>query len=207
MNGERDAAPRPGPAGMAMGTAPGADELAGARVALRARQGSGARYDASAAPARELYWARLGTAYFARQLNELSDAALWAASSRSGWTRRRVIAAVGLEGRAIAQAIALATSGPSEEFADVGAGALDLAETLPATALRHLVTHAAIHLDVTWRDLTDAQWDLPIEGVSCTIARESVFARARSLWASALDLRASGRLADAPPDFVAALEV
>lgn len=183
----------------------GTDELAAARAVLRARQGSGARYDAPAAPARELRWARLGTAYFARKLNELHDAALWAASSRAGWTRRRIVASVGLEARAIAQAITLATGGPTDEFADVDTSALDLAETLPAAALRHLVTHAAIHLDVTWRDLTDAQWDLPLEGMPFATVRDSAFARARTLWAGALDLRSGGRLADAPPDFVSAL--
>lgn len=187
--------------------AEGGRELEAARAALRARQGGGARYDASSAPATELRWARLGTAYFARKLNELNDVALWEASSRPGWTRRRVIAAVGLEGRAMAQAITLATGGPGEEFADVGADALDLAETLPPAALRHLVTHAAIHLDVTWRDLTDAQWDAPLEGVVYATARETVVARARSLWTGAVDLRAGGRFADAPPDLVADLGV
>ena len=59
-----------------------------ARAALRELQGRGARYDAAAAPARELDWARRGTAYFARLLNNLSDEDLDAPSALPGVSRR-----------------------------------------------------------------------------------------------------------------------
>lgn len=124
------------------------DTLIVALAALQARQGMGARNDAPGAPARELSWARLGAAYFARKLDELPDAALWMVSARPGWTRRRVIAACALQARALAQSITRAIGAPSDEVADTDEHALDLAETLPAHALRYLVTHAEIHLNV-----------------------------------------------------------
>ena len=181
------------------------DRLDAARAALRARQGQGARYDAASAPARHLAWARLGAAYFARQLNDIPDAALWTAADRPGWTRRRVIAACALEARALAQAIQLATGGPTDEFADTDAAALDLAETLPAHALRHLVAHAEIHLNVVWRDLTDAQWDSRLAGLAVASPRDTALLRARTLWRSAIDLGTGGRWRDAPADARAAL--
>ncbi|MBP7002177.1 maleylpyruvate isomerase family mycothiol-dependent enzyme [Amaricoccus sp.] len=76
-----------------------------AREALRARQGAGARYAAAAAPARELAWARRGTAYFARKLRELTEAELTGPSLLPGWTRAHVIAHVGYNARALAQRV------------------------------------------------------------------------------------------------------
>ena len=70
------------------------DSLEAARAALQARQGEGARYDAATAPARDLDWARRGTAYFARMLNGLSDAALdTGMQGMPEARRRRVISA------------------------------------------------------------------------------------------------------------------
>lgn len=182
------------------------DRLAHARAALRARQGAGARYDAAAAPAEDLAAARLGTAYFARKLNDLTDAALWLPSLRPGWTRRRVIAEVALQARAIAQALEIATGQPTHEHADTGPEALDLAETLPAQALRNLAAHADVHLNVVWRDLTDAQWDVAVPGISgAATARETAAARARALWSGALDLGNGGRLRDVPETLRAGL--
>lgn len=178
------------------------DALIAARSALQARQGRGARSDAAGAPARELGWARLGAAYFARKLAELPDAALWVASARPDWTRRRVIAACALQSRALAQLITLASGAPLDEVADTDEQALDLAETLPAHALRYLVTHAEIHLNVVWRDLSDAQWSLRIDGASgATAIHHTPALRARLLWASAVNLGTGGQMADAPADF------
>lgn len=178
---------------------PAGDALSLARDALRARQGAGARYDAAAAPAEDLAAARLGTAYFARKLNELTDAALWQPSARPGWTRRRVIADVALQARAIAQALEIATGQPTHEHAETGPEALDLAETLPAQALRNLVAHADVHLNVVWRDLTDDQWDLALPGIpGVATVRDTAVARARAVWFGALDLGNGGRLRDLP---------
>lgn len=179
-----------------------ADVLGAARAALRERQGQGARYDADAAPAADLALARLGTAYFARKLNELPDAALSQPSARPGWSRRRVIADVALQGRAIAQSLEIATARPTHEHAATGPEALDLAETLPAQALRNLVAHAAVHLNVVWRDLTDAEWDVTVPGLEgAGTARRTAALRARAVWRGALDLGNGARPGDLPPEF------
>ncbi|WP_293856754.1 maleylpyruvate isomerase N-terminal domain-containing protein [uncultured Alsobacter sp.] len=175
------------------------DPLEDARAALRARQGPGARYDAAAAPAVPLQWARLGRAYFSRKLNELADADLDAPSARPGWSRRRLVAASALQARAFAQAITLAAGKVPDEIADTDEAALDLAETLPVRALRHLASHADVHLDVVWRDLTDGQWDLAVAGLpGAGLVRDTAVLRAQALWTGAVDLANGGRLRDAP---------
>lgn len=182
------------------------DPLGEARAALVQRQGAGARYDAPNAPRGELTWARLGTAYFARNLATLTDARLWAPSARPGWTRRRVIAATALQARAMAQAIELAIGSPTPDPADTDDAALGLAEALPARALRHLVDHAAIHLNVVWRDLAPDQWDRALTGIpGAPTIRATAGQRARTLWIGACDLGNGGRLADAPADLRPAL--
>lgn len=169
-----------------------------ARAAWRARQGAGARHDAPEAPAEALALARRGRAYLARIVNGLDDAALGRMSVRPGWTRRRVIAAAALEARAIAQALEDATGQPGDR-ADTGAAALDLAETLPAPALRHLLAHAQIHLDVVWRDLGAAAWNgAAVLADRTRSARETPLQHAATLWQAAFDLSAGARRRDLP---------
>src|SRR5690606_1803933 len=76
-----------------------------AREALRLRLGRGVRFDSPAAPSPELEWARRGTAYFARQLNELSDSELRNPSFVPGWSKAHVVAHVGYHARQMAEAI------------------------------------------------------------------------------------------------------
>ena len=167
-----------------------------ARAALVARQGDGARYDATTAPGETLAQARLGTAYFARLLNGLTDAALDAPATRDGWTRRMVIAETGYHARRMGLFIAAARAGetPSDPIApppeEIANGA-----TLPPRALRHLIEHAAVHLNVEWRDMTDADWETSVNG---TALRDTPNMRARLLWQNALDVNAGGRLRDVP---------
>lgn len=174
-----------------------------ARAALKLRQGSGARYDAAGAPAHSLDWARRGTAYFARLLNDLSDAELDAPSALPGLPRRHVIAHVGYQARLLSEAIAWVREGNEGPFPkdlsvredDVGLGA-----TLPARALRYLFHHSEVHLNVEWRDLTDAGWRASVEDVTGRriALRDTPEIRARVLWQHAMDLNARGRLADIP---------
>jgi maleylpyruvate isomerase len=176
-----------------------------AREELRARQGSGARYDAAAAPARELAWARRGTAYFARKLRELSEAELTGPSLIPGWTRAHVIAHVGYGARALARLVEWARTGvemPFYESPEARAFEIELGSTLPDRALRNLFDHAEVHLNVEWRDLTDAQWDAVIGGVA---ARDTPWLRAREVWIHAVDLDNGGSFLDFPPDFLARL--
>lgn len=185
--------------------------LDAAREALRARQGSGARYDAPAAPATELAWVRLGTAYFARLLNALDDNALAAPSRVSGWSRRHVIAHVGYHARALCRLSEWARTGiehpmyPSIAARDAE---ITLGATLPARALRSLFNHSEVHLNVEWRDLSDAQWDAPVRTLDGTgiTARETVWLRARDIWLSAYNLDAGAVFADFPVGLRARLE-
>lgn len=180
-------------------------DLAAAREELRERQGAGARYDAAMAPSDMLLLARRGVSYLTRIVNGLDDQDLWSASGRDGWTRRRVIAAAALQAREIAQALDHAT-GQAGDLADTGESALDLAETLPARALRHLLAHAAIHLDVTWRDLSDDDWDASVVlSAGRMTARDTVRLQADTLWRAAMDLRVGGRPRDVPADFAPGL--
>ncbi|WBU64188.1 maleylpyruvate isomerase N-terminal domain-containing protein [Paracoccus aerodenitrificans] len=173
-------------------------DLDRARADLRAQQGAGARYDSDAAPAEALHIARRGVAYMARLVNQLDEAALWQGSARPGWTRRRIIAANALQAREIAQALEDAT-GQQGDRADTSEAAVNLAETLPSRALRHLASHADIHLNVVWRDLTDEDWDLPVTLSNGSVpARETADLRAQRIWQDAMDLGAGGRLRDVP---------
>lgn len=186
------------------------DPIAAAREALRDRQGRGARYDAPAAPAAELGWARRGKAYFARKLNELDDTELDAPSRVPGWSRRHVIAQVGYQARALARLVESARTVrevPTYRSDEARRAEIALGATLPARALRSLIHHAAIHLNVAWRDLTDAGWDATMRDQSGRdlALRDTPFLRAREVWLRATDLGNGGSFRDFPPDLVDAL--
>ncbi|WGW04760.1 DinB family protein [Tropicibacter oceani] len=159
---------------------------------LKARQGTGARYDAPNAPAEDLLLARRGTAYFARKLNELTDRDL------DHGNRRQIIAKVSYDARALAGLMAALRGGwhaadPRREALprEIAFGA-----ALPAHALRHLFHHTEVHLNVEWRDLSAADWDRPLPGGG--IARELPLQRAKALWLAAIDLGNGGRERDMP---------
>lgn len=181
------------------------DPVDAARAALRARQGAGARYDAANAPAADLALARGATAYFARILNGINDKAL--AAPAAGATRAHVVAAVGLTARAQAEILASMRQGQADGgrlplHAAADPDAVALGATLPPEALRNLIFHSTVHLDVEWRDLPDAAWDARVAdaaGIEIVI-RDLPRARAVSLWTAALDLRAGARLADVPAE-------
>lgn len=193
---------------MSEGTYP--SSLDDARRQLRARQGLGARYDSPNAPARELSWARLGAAYFARKLNELSDADLDAPSLVAGWSRRHVISRVGYQARALARLVEAARTGiPTRPYEELEQRSWEIEDgaTLPARALRYLYDHAQIHLDVEWRDLDAQGWDriTTSDGIPPIVARETPWMRAQLIWLSAVDLDNGGSFADLPRDLHARL--
>lgn len=176
-----------------------------ARAALRDRQGRGARYDTAAAPARELDWARRGTAYFARLLNNMSDEDLDAPSALAGISRRYLVAQIGYQARRLSEIVAWARSGQAEAFpeaVEVTGDVMALGLTLPARALRYLFEHSEVHLNVEWRDLSDAGWDARvIDAAGRSVAiRETPIIRARALWSNAVNLGVGGRIADMPAD-------
>lgn len=180
-----------------------------ARAALRLRLGPGARYDDASAPAADLLWARLGTAYFARRLNQLTDADLTADTERA-LQIRTIVCSVSHEARALAQVAEVARTGhclAEREPCESVAEALALAVTLPAAAIRHLFKHSAVHLNVEWRDLDSRGWDAFVScaGGQQMHVRATVWQRARSIWLKAVDLGNGGSFRDLPPAFAEAL--
>lgn len=179
-----------------------------AHNALRERLGQGARYDAPSAPAKELNWARRGTAYFARKLNELGDADLDAPALQPGVLRRHVVASVGYQARMLALAVEAARTGvaPQEATDDDWQDQIEHGDTLPARALRNLFEHAEVHLNVEWRDLSDADWQKSISlgGRTVPIA-QTPWLRSAAIWLHAVDLDNGGSFLDFPPDLLDAL--
>ena len=178
-----------------------------ARAELRARQGPGARYDAPDAPARELAWARLGTAYFARKLNELTDAELDAPSLLPGWTRRHVVAHVGYNARALTRLVSWARTGvetPMYDSPEQRAAEIERGATLPGRALRSLFEHSEAHLDVEWRDLPGDRWDEQVRTAQGRLvpARETAWMRTREVWVHAVDLANGAASGDFPAELL-----
>lgn len=131
--------------------------LEAARQALIERQGAGARYDAPQAPAADLLLARRHTAQVARLLNDVTDAALFA-DTGPGMSLARHIAMISLEARRMSELIAAVRAGaPLPAFLPERAE-VDRATSLPGRALRHLFDHTRVHLNVEWRELSDADW-------------------------------------------------
>lgn len=182
---------------------PGTAEDEAARAALRDRQGKGARYDAASAPHDDLLLARRGTAFFARKLMELGDADLYGPSAIDGLSPAHVVAGMSFAARRQALMLeALCNDGQGDippemeqQLSDP-----DLAATLPARAIRHLFRHSEVHLNVCWRDLSDARWDMPLtmpDGTDMT-ARLLPRLRARQIWRAALDLGNGASMRDVP---------
>ncbi|WP_053204155.1 maleylpyruvate isomerase family mycothiol-dependent enzyme [Jiangella muralis] len=150
-----------------------------------------------------LLLARRGQAYFSRFVRDLRDGELDAPSLVPGWSRRHIVAHVGLNARALTRLTAWAASGVETPMYSSPAARdreIELAATLPATALRHLSDHAAIHLNVEWRDLDDASWRSEVVTAQGrrVPARETVWMRTREVWVHAIDLDAGGRFEDLP---------
>jgi maleylpyruvate isomerase len=182
-------------------------DLAAARDALRQRQGRSARYDSSEAPTQALAQARLATAYFARKLNELNDAALYEPSHHTGWTRAHVVCDVAYQARALSRQIEAASAGAKVpamyNSEDALVAELELGATLPPHAIRHLFDHSAIHLNVVWRDLSSLGWEQlsADENAEMRTLRQTPHERAAKLWQSAIKLGNGARIQDIPPEF------
>lgn len=171
-----------------------------------------ARTDKTTDPAlrAQLLLARRGQAFFSRALNELRNDELDAPSLVPGWTRRHVAAHVGLNARALTHLTEWAATGvetpmyasPTERDEEIA-----FAATLPARALRNLSAHAAVHLDVEWRDLEPAAWDAQVRTAQGRVvpARETVWMRTREVWVHAVDLNHGASYRQFPPELVDAL--
>lgn len=137
--------------------------------------------------------ARRGTAFFARKLNELSDADLDGASLLPGWTRRHVVAHIGYNARAIARLVEWAATGvetPMYASTAIRNQEIDFGATLSPIALRNLFDHSAVHLSVEWRDLPDTAWKHQVRTIQGrqVPAYETIWMRSREVWVHAVDL-------------------
>ncbi|WP_248760845.1 maleylpyruvate isomerase family mycothiol-dependent enzyme [Pseudarthrobacter sp. SSS035] len=151
----------------------------------------------------DLLQARRGTAFFARKLNELTDAELDGGTRLAGWTRRHVVAHVGYNARALARLIEWAATGvetpmyssPEARNEEINFGAM-----LSPIALRHLFDHSAVHLNVEWRDLPAPAWQHEVRTAQGRVvpATETVWMRIREVWIHAVDLDNGATFADIP---------
>ncbi len=144
-----------------------------------------------------------GTAFFARKLNELSDAELDGASLLPGWTRRHITAHIGYNARAIARLIEWAATGvetPMYASTAVRDHEIDFGATLSPIALRHLFDHSAVHLNVEWRDLPEDAWHHTVRTIQGreVPATETVWMRSREVWMHAVDLDNGASFSDIP---------
>ncbi len=166
-----------------------------------------ARLDQATDPAvvADLASVRLGTAFFRRALNRVSDPGLDEPSLLPGWLRRHVVAHVGYNARALARLVIWADTGeetPMYSSTTARNDEIEFGATLPPEALRNLVEHSAIDLDVRWRDLPDDRWTQPVVTAQgrTVPASETVWLRSREVWLHAVDLDAGARFDQIPAD-------
>lgn len=157
-----------------------------------------------------LLLARRGQAFFSRKLAELRDEDLDGDSVLPGWGRRHVIAHVGLNARALTRLTEWAATGietPMYDSPEAREEEIELAATLPDRALRHLSAHAAVHLDVEWRDLAPEAWRAEVRTAQGRVvpASETVWLRTREVWIHAVDLDNGASFRQFPPELVDAL--
>jgi maleylpyruvate isomerase len=146
---------------------------------------------------------RLGTASFRRALSSLSDDDFDAASGLPGWPRRHLVAHVGYNARAVARLVTWAATGiehPMYSSPQARQQEIELGATLRPQALRSLCEHAAIELDVRWRDLPADHWQYEVvtaQGRHVPVS-ETLWMRTREVWLHAVDLLTGLRVHDIP---------
>ena len=160
--------------------------------------------------AASLVLARRGTAYFARKLAELPDTELDGPSLLPGWSRRHVIAHVGYNARALTRLLEWAATGvesPMYASPEQRSQEIDYGATLSPVALRHLVAHSSVHLNVEWRDLPADAWSAQVRTAQGRIVpvSETAWMRTREVWIHAVDLNNGASFHDFPPELLDAL--
>lgn len=158
----------------------------------------------------QLLLVRRGTAFWSRKVNELMNDELDGPSLLPGWTRRHVIAHVGYNARALTRLVQWANTGvetpmyssPEARNQEIAYGA-----TLPARALRHLNDHAAVSLNVEWRDTPDEAWRHEVKTAQgrTVPATETIWMRNREVWLHAVDLDNGARFSDVPREVLTRL--
>lgn len=166
-----------------------------------------ARHDQATDPAvlDALATVRLGTSYFRRALSRLSDDDFDGASLLPGWSRRHLVAHVGYNARAVARLVTWAATWvetPMYSSSQARQEEIELGATQHPDALRSLCEHAAIDLDVRWRDLPDDRWTQSVvtaQGRTVPVS-ETLWMRTREVWLHAVDLGVGERIAEIPED-------
>lgn len=146
---------------------------------------------------------RLGTAYFRRSLLHVADDDLAGPSLLDGWSRAALVAHVGYNARALARLVEWAATGvenPMYPSPEARNEEITYGASLRPIALRNLAEHAAIDLDVRWRDLPDERWSWTVRTAQGreVPASETVWMRMREVWLHAVDLDSGARVADLP---------
>lgn len=170
------------------------------------------RHDLTSDPQlqRQLLTVRRGTAFWHRKVEELSDAELDEPTLLPGWTRRHLIAHVGYNARAISRLVQWANTGvetPMYASPEERAQEIQLGATMPARALRHLNHHAAVSLNVEWRDTPEKAWrsDVKTAQGRTVPLTETVWMRTREVWLHAVDLDNGARFSDIPSEVLIGL--
>jgi maleylpyruvate isomerase len=167
-----------------------------------------ARYDLVEDPQIKewLLLARRGTAYFSRQLAQLTDEDMSGPSLLPGWSRGHVVAHIGYNARHLAHLLEGVRRGETQVKAanHVDVHEVDYGATLPDAALRNLHAHAAVHLNVEWRDLPADKWETSLdwEGQRPLHVADTVWERAFEVWVHAVDLNVGARFEDLPPQLL-----
>lgn len=151
----------------------------------------------------DLATVRLGTASFRRALAVLADDELDAPCGLPGWTRRHLVAHVGYNARALSRLVTWAATGvehPMYSSPQARGHEIEIGATLRAQALRSLCEHAAIELDVRWRDLPADRWSAVVvtaQGRKVPVS-QTLWMRTREVWLHAGDLQSGTRVSDIP---------
>ncbi|WBL19569.1 maleylpyruvate isomerase family mycothiol-dependent enzyme [Citricoccus sp. NR2] len=166
-----------------------------------------ARYDLATDPVlkQQLLTVRRGTSFWHRKVQEIHDDHLDEPTRLQGWTRRHLIAHVGYNARAIQRLVSWANTGvktPMYASPEDRAREIKLGATMPARALRHLDHHAAVSLNVEWRDTPPEAWAAVVrtaQGREVPLS-ETVWMRTREVWLHAIDLVNGARFSDIPAE-------
>jgi len=155
-------------------------------------------------------WMDTGTALFTTSVERLPDADLAAMTRLPGWSRRHVVAHVGLNAEALRRLVRWASTGePSAMYAspDQRAREIEDAATWPAHRLRRFVEDTAAQLAADLDGLPDDRWTAEVVTAQgrTVAATEIPWLRTREVSVHAVDLGAGADFEDLPEELCAAL--
>ena len=158
-------------------------------------------------PVRLLEWMDTGFSLFTKQMSKLSDADLEQRSALPGWSRRVVLAHVGLNARALGRLVSwAATTLPTPMYDSPQAREREIcdASSLAPSELRQLVAAEQGALSDAMANLTSEAWSRSVttgQGRSI-LASEIPWLRAREVWIHAVDLEVDATFEDLPNDML-----